>query len=147
MNQAWLCFRKGDYKQGEDLATAYQLYETASRLDVGASNQQAKRTFAEAAQLFEDALFIQKAAETWGAAGQYGKAAEVLWAHKEYGKAALWYMRANNFLQAARCHHLAEQHDEAVKAYRKGEHWAQLVEYLERFVTLVLCDLPIGKLT
>ncbi|KAF8431998.1 hypothetical protein BGX38DRAFT_1277007 [Terfezia claveryi] len=130
---AGLCFRKANYKQGEDLAEAYQLYETASRLDVGASSQQAKKIFGEAAKLFEDSLFIQKAAETWGAAEQYGKAGEILRAHKEYGKAALWYRRDKDFLQAAQCHHMAEQHDEAVKDYRKGEHWAQLVEYLEQY--------------
>ncbi|RPB27817.1 P-loop containing nucleoside triphosphate hydrolase protein [Terfezia boudieri ATCC MYA-4762] len=130
---AGLCFRKAKYKQGEDLAEAYQLYEKASQLDVGASSQQAKRIFGDAAKLFEDSLFIQKAAETWGAAEQYGKAAEVLRAHKEYGKAALWYRRDKDFLQAAQCHHLAEKHDEAVKDYRKGEHWAELVKYLEQY--------------
>ena len=126
------------------------LYEEASELNVGAFEygEQARRIFAEAAQLFEDALFTQTAAEAWGAAGEHKNAAEVFKRNKEYGKAALWYMRANDFLQSAQCHHWAEQHDQAVKAYRKGGHWTELLAYLEQFVTpTVLCGSSIRKLS
>lgn len=135
-----LCFRKANYKQGEDLAQAYIFYEKASALDTGVSSEgtcQAKEIFGKAAQLFEQSLFIQKAAETWGAAGQPKRAAEVLKTHNEYGKAALWYARVPDFMRAAECHHLAKQYDEAVIAYRKGEYFTELVAYLRKFVPLL----------
>ena len=93
------------------MANAYILYEEASALDLGEGAHQAKEIFAKAAQLLEQALFIQKAAEAWGAAGRYRKAADVLKAHREYGKAALWYGRVPDFIEAAECHHLAKQYD------------------------------------
>lgn len=134
-------FRKANYKQGVDLAQAYILYEEASLLDVGESSEgtaQAKKIFAEAARLFEKASFIQKAAETWAAAGKYKEAAAALKAEGEYDKAALWYARASDFMEAAECHHLAKQYEEAVGAYHKGVHFADLVAYLGKSVTLGL---------
>jgi len=143
--QALFCFRRANYKQGEDVANAYILYEEASALGLGEGARRAKELFAKAAQLFEQALFIQKAAETWGAAGQYKKAADVLRAHREYGKAALWYARVPDFMEAAECHHLAKQYDEAVIAYRKGEHFTELVTYLGEFVILIATIQSIEK--
>jgi len=127
------------------VAKAYILYEEASALDLGEGAYQAREIFAIAAQLFEQALFMQKAAETWRAIGQYRKAADVLKAHREYGKAALWYAKVPDFMEAAECHHLAKQYDEAVVAYRKGKHFTELVTYLGEFVILIATIQPIEK--
>jgi len=127
------------------VANAYISYEKASALGLGEGAHKAKELFAKAAQLFEQALFIQKAAETWGAAGEYKKAGDVLKAHREYGKAAVWYARVPDFMEAAECHHLAKQYDEAVIAYRKGEHFIELVTYWGECVTLIATIQPIGK--
>jgi len=125
------------------VANAYILYEEASALGKGKGARRAKEIFAKAAELFGQALFIQKAAETWGACGQYRKAADILKTHREYGKAALWYARVPDFMEAAECHHLAKQYDEAVIAYRKGEHFTELVAYLGEYVTLIATIQPI----
>ncbi|KAF8460724.1 hypothetical protein BDZ91DRAFT_851386 [Kalaharituber pfeilii] len=132
---ALLSFCRAQHQQGQDLANAYLLYEEASGLDVGQSNKlspQAIDLFLKAAKLFEDASFIQKAAETYAAAGNYTKAAEVLEAVEDYGKAGIWYERAGKFPKAANCYHMAKQYDNAVIAYRRGEHFAELIAYLNQ---------------
>ncbi|KAF8460717.1 hypothetical protein BDZ91DRAFT_798572 [Kalaharituber pfeilii] len=131
---ALLSFRRAQHQQGQDLANAYLLYEEASGLDVGQSNElspQAIDLFLNAAKLFEDASFMQKAVETYAAVGNYIKAAEVLEA-VDYGKAGIWYERAGEFPKAANCYHMAKQYDNAVIAYRRGEHFAELIAYLNQ---------------
>ncbi|KAF8460716.1 hypothetical protein BDZ91DRAFT_738462 [Kalaharituber pfeilii] len=138
---ALLSFCRAQHQQGQDLANAYLLYEEASGLDVDQSNKlssQAIDLFLKAAKLFEDASFMQKAAETYAAAGHYIKAAEVLHAAEEYGTAGIWYERVGEFMKAANCYHMAKQYDNAVIAYRRGEHFAELIAYLNQFVILAL---------
>lgn len=132
------------HKQGEDLTNAFILFEKASHLEGDAESisierlEKVKKLYSKAAKLFEVALFIQKAAEAWAAAREYRNAARVLRIHGHYGKAAFWYTRAGDFCGAAECHTLANQHDEAVHAYRKGEHFVELIAYLRRFVKIEL---------
>ncbi|KAF8416944.1 hypothetical protein EV426DRAFT_624835 [Tirmania nivea] len=132
---ALVSFCKANYKQGEDLAQAYILYQEATLLDVRSSegSAQAKEIFAKAARLFEQASFIKKAAETWVAAGGYKEAAAVLKADTEYDQAAFWYTKASDFREAAECHHLAKKYDEAVGAYHKGVHFTELVAYFGKY--------------
>lgn len=116
------------------MATAYLLYELASELDVGGGsqgNKSATPVYVQAAQHFEEAGFIHKAAESWGSASKYRKAAELLQTHGEHGKAATWYEKAGELLDAARSYQQAAMYDDAVRAYRKGEHFAELVMFIK----------------
>ncbi|KAF8430382.1 hypothetical protein EV426DRAFT_713373 [Tirmania nivea] len=125
--------RRAEHSQGVELATAYLLYEEASALDVEGEDKSAAPIYRQAAQQFEGAGFIKKAAESWGSAGDYIKAAKLLQAHAEYGKAATWYEKAGKLLDAASSYQQAAMYDDAVRAYRTGEHFAELIIFMKTY--------------
>ncbi|KAF8462261.1 hypothetical protein BDZ91DRAFT_356694 [Kalaharituber pfeilii] len=132
--EALRCFRRAGHRQGQALANAFLKYQDAQALDIAPDtlSMEARELYEQAATLFEEGSFIDKAAEAWAAMENYKKAAQVLQADKNYGKAARYYEKAEEFLQAGTCYDLAGQYDDAVRVYRKGEHFTELIEYLGR---------------
>ncbi|KAF8468205.1 hypothetical protein BDZ91DRAFT_722149 [Kalaharituber pfeilii] len=130
--EALICFKKARHNQGEALATAHIRYQEARAKDVDVKEvrREARVLYEQAANLFHQAGFIQKAAESWAATRKYRKAADILRDHGAYGRAAPFYEEAHNFLEAATCYDKAEQYDNALMAYRKGDHFQELVDYL-----------------
>ncbi|KAF8462270.1 hypothetical protein BDZ91DRAFT_734784 [Kalaharituber pfeilii] len=134
--EALICFRRARNTTGQSVATAYLKYQEARAKDVDVKEVQreARVLYEEAANLFLKANFIQKAAEAWAATRQYRKAADVLRNHGMHGRAGLLYEEARDFRQAAICYDTAKQYDNAVTAYRKGEYFTELIDYLTKNV-------------
>ncbi|KAF8445555.1 hypothetical protein BDZ91DRAFT_803569 [Kalaharituber pfeilii] len=128
------------YAAAGDYIKAAETYAGAGDYIKAAENYVAAGDYIKAAKTYVAAGDYIKAAETYAAAGDYIKAADILRAREEYGKAGILFERADEFMKAATCYHMAKEYDNTVKAYRRGEHFAELIAYLNQHRDCISID-------
>ncbi len=125
-------FRKAEDTRGEATAEAYVEEEYARRCDAGNDTEGFIRHFENAVQLFEQADLFEEAARALTKLGRLQDAAELYFEHQVYTKASTLFAKVGLYAKAASCHTFLKQYSEAADMLRRGNHFDQLVAYLDK---------------